>query len=88
MVRSSQRSEEGPVPGLVVECDPEPRRGEVPVRFGWLGHMRSVAEVIDCWESETHRDFRLRGDDGCVYILRHDLRSGHWELRFFRHGQV
>lgn len=76
------------MPGLVVECDPEPRRGEVPVRFGWLGRMRSVAEVIDCWESEAHRDFRLRGDDGCVYILRHDLRSDHWELRFFRHGLV
>jgi hypothetical protein len=74
------------VAGLVVECAPEPRRGEVPVRFGWLGRMRGVAEVLDWWESEAIRDFRLRGDDGCVYILRHDLRHDHWELRFFRDG--
>ena len=72
--------------GLVVECASEPRRGEVPVRFGWLGRMRGVAEVLDRWESEAMRDFRLRGDDGCVYILRHDLRRDHWELRFFRDG--
>jgi len=72
------------VAGLVVECAPEPRRGEVPVRFGWLGRMRGVAEVLDCWESDSHRDFRLRGDDGCVYLLRHDLRRGRWDLHFFR----
>jgi hypothetical protein len=71
---------------LVVECDPEPRRGEVPVRFGWPGRMRGVVEVLDWWEGEAQRDFRLRGDDGCLYILRHDLRRDLWELRFFRHG--
>jgi hypothetical protein len=72
------------VQGLVVECDPEPRHGEVPKRFGWPGRMRRVAEVVDCWEGEAHRYFRLRGDDGGLYILRHDLRHDRWELHAYR----
>jgi hypothetical protein len=70
--------------GLVVECSAEPGRGEVPVRFGWPGRMRRVVEVLDCWEDESHRDFRLRGDDGGLYILRHELRRDQWELHAFR----
>ena len=44
----------------------------------------AVAEVLDRWDGDAHRYFRLRADDGCVYILRHDLRGDFWELRFFR----
>jgi hypothetical protein len=60
------------------------RDGEVPVRFGWPGRMREVIERIDAWAGEDHRYFRVRADDGAVYILRHDLRADRWELTFFR----
>jgi hypothetical protein len=70
---------------LIVECRSDPRRGEIPVRFGWPGRMRRVEEVLDCWQGERHRDFRLRADDGSVYILRHDLHGGSWQIHFFRH---
>ncbi len=69
---------------LVVECHPESRRGELPVRFGSPGCMRGVAEVLDCWHGDGHRDFRVRGDDGALYILRHDLRVDRWQIHFFR----
>ena len=69
---------------LVVECSSEPRRGEVPLRFGSDGRMREVVEVLDFWEGEHHRDFRLRADDGSIYILRHDLRADAWRIYFFQ----
>ena len=71
---------------FVVQCRSEPRRGEIPVRFGWPGRMREVDEVLDCWEGEEHRDFRLRATDGSIYILRHDLRGACWHIHFFRQG--
>ena len=30
-----------------------------------------------------HRYFKVRDRDGALYILRHDITSQHWELRFF-----
>ncbi len=58
--------------------------GESPVCFGWQGRMREVVDRIDAWQGEDHRYFRVRADDRCVYILRHDLRADRWELTFFR----
>ncbi len=71
---------------LVVECRSEPRGGEVPFRFGSEGRMREVVEVLDRWDGEHHRDFRVRAADGSTYILRHDLRADSWRIHFFQHG--
>ncbi|MEE9608550.1 MAG: hypothetical protein V3U03_12490 [Myxococcota bacterium] len=68
---------------LFVECRQE-SDAEVPVRFGWSGRMREVSELLDQWQGADHRYFRVRADDGGLYILRHDLRSGVWLLTFFR----
>ena len=71
---------------LIVECRSEPRRGEVPLRFGSEGRMHKVVEVLDCWEGEHHRDFRVRADDDSIYILRHDLPAHIWRIQFFQQG--
>ncbi len=71
---------------LIVECRSEPRRGEVPLRFGSEGRMREVVEVLDFWEGEHHRDFRVRADDDSIYILRHDLPARIWRIHFFQQG--
>ena len=68
---------------FLVECRSEPRLGEVPVRFGWPGRMREVAEILDCWAGEDHHYFRLRTEDGSVFILRHDLAGDRWQIHFF-----
>jgi hypothetical protein len=39
-----------------------------------------VVEVIDRWLGPDHRYFKLKGDDGGQYILRHDEPSDRWEL--------
>ncbi len=69
---------------FAVECRSDPQRGEVPVRFGWPGRMRVVAELIDCWEGNDEVYFRVRADDDATYILRRSRDSGSWEIHFFR----
>jgi hypothetical protein len=39
-----------------------------------------VEEVIDTWHGPDHRYFKLRGDDGQLYIIRHDTTTATWEL--------
>lgn len=63
-----------------VACYAGYRGEETPRRF-FLGERRvEVLEVLDRWLSPDHRYFRLKGDDGAAYILRHDPGSGSWEL--------
>jgi hypothetical protein len=39
-----------------------------------------VEEVLDTWVGPDHRYFKLKGDDGKVYIVGQDTSSGVWEL--------
>ncbi len=62
-------------------------RGEETPRAFWLNDRRvEVAEVLDRWLAPDHRYFKVRGDDGDVYILRHDPRADRWEMTMFRRG--
>lgn len=68
-----------------VECYAGYRGDETPRRF-WLGERPvAVIDVLDRWQGEDHRYFKLRGDDGASYILRHDVRSGAWTLTMYGH---
>ena len=42
-----------------------------------------VREVVDRWLAPDHRYFKLRGDDGALYLVRHDLNALRWELVLF-----
>ena len=66
-----------------VDCYAGYRGEETPRRF-FIGERRvEAARVIDRWLARDHRYFKVEGDDGAVYILRHDVPSGHWELTMF-----
>ena len=68
---------------LRVECYAGYRGEETPRAFH-LGDRRiEAAEVLDRWLAPDHRYFKLRGGDGGLYILRHDVETGEWELTFF-----
>ncbi len=59
-------------------------RGEQTPRVIVLGDRRvDVSEVLDQWLAPDHRYFKLRGSDGCTYIIRHDVVRGVWELTMF-----
>ncbi|WP_199177434.1 hypothetical protein [Geothermobacter hydrogeniphilus] len=63
-----------------VDCYAGYRGEETPRRF-FLGERRiEVVEILDRWLAPDHRYFKVRGDDGDLYILRHASDSGHWDL--------
>ena len=39
--------------------------------------------MLDCWLGIDHRYFKMLGEDGATYILRHDTGSGRWELTMY-----
>jgi hypothetical protein len=69
-----------------VECYAGYRGEETPRWFALAGARIEIADVVDRWLAPDHRYFKVRGGDGDLYILRHDIASGRWELTFFRRG--
>ena len=69
---------------LRVECYAG-HRGEQTPRTLILGDRRiAVDELLDAWLAPDYRYFKLKGADGHTYLVRHDERSGTWELTMFR----
>jgi hypothetical protein len=66
-----------------VECYAGHRGEETPRRFFLGGRRVEVVDVIDRWLAPDHRYFKVGGDDGAVYILRHDTGAACWELTMF-----
>lgn len=69
-----------------VECYAGYRGEETPRRFFLGDRVVTVIEVLDRWLAPDHRYFKVAGDDGDEYILRHDPRRDEWELTMFRRG--
>ena len=72
---------------LHVECYAGYRADERPLRFTLGQCIIEVKEIIDQWQGEEYHYFKLRGDDGDTYILRHDETADHWELTLFDRGR-
>ena len=72
---------------LRVECyaghrgDAEPRRLHIGRR------EVLVTEIIDRWLDPRHRYFKLRGDDGGIYLLRQDTDEDRWEMTLYDSGR-
>ncbi|HEX9757469.1 MAG TPA: hypothetical protein VGB26_06665 [Nitrospiria bacterium] len=68
---------------LRVECYAGYKGEETPRAF-YIGETRfEVKEVMDRWLAPEHRYFKVICTEGSLYILRHDVQSGTWELTFF-----
>ncbi len=63
-----------------VECYAGYRGEETPRQLEVGGRRVEVVDVIDRWLGPDHRYFEVRGDDGAVYLLRHDDREDRWDL--------
>jgi hypothetical protein len=59
---------------------------ESPVRFRLEEHEYMVQEVLDQWYGPEDVFFKIRADDGNLYILRHQtsVADGNWDLVSFR----
>ena len=68
---------------LDVECHAGHRGEETPRRIVLGGRAVVVIEVLDRWYGPDHRYFKLRGDDGATYLVRHDEQAERWELHLY-----
>jgi hypothetical protein len=57
---------------------------ERPFRFRLGERWLAVEEVADRWYEPAAVYFRVRAEDGAMYILRHDERADTWTLEAFR----
>ena len=71
---------------LTVECYSGRKADERPVRFQLEGNQYSVEEVLDQWYDPESIFYKIRADDGNLYILRQQTSTpdGQWELVSFR----
>lgn len=67
-----------------VECYAGHRGEQTPRTLILADRLIAVGEVLDAWLAPDHRYFKLKGEDGDTYIVRHDERHGLWELTMFR----
>ena len=71
---------------LQVECYSGQKADERPVRFRLGDRDYFVEEVLDQWGGPDDSYFKVRADDGNLYILRHKLATAEdsWQLESFR----
>ena len=71
---------------LEVDCYSGRKADERPVRFRLEGRQYHVEEVLDQWYGPQEAFYKIRADDGNLYILRRESSSpeGAWHLVSFR----
>ncbi len=67
-----------------VQCYAGWKADERPVRFQLGEREYLIEEVLDQWYGPDDTFFKVRADDGNLYILRHHSSSGEWVLESFR----
>ncbi len=72
-----------------VECYSGYKTEERPVRFRLDDHDHIVEELVDQWQSPDATYFKVRSDDGNLYILRHltSPQENTWTLESFRRAR-
>ncbi len=71
---------------LTVECYAGRKADERPVRFWLSGTQYQVEAVLDQWYDPKGIAYKVRADDGNLYILRQETSTpdGEWNLVSFR----
>ena len=83
---SNQDNQSNVSADIRVDCYAGYRAEESPRRF-FIGQREvNVTEIIDRWLDPTHSYFKLRCDDGVIYILRHNMADQTWALTMVDSG--
>ena len=62
-------------------------RAEESPRSFYIGEREiNIVEIIDRWLDPASSYFKVRGDDGGIYILRNDLKNHTWTMTLFDTG--
>ena len=75
---------------LTVECYSGRKADERPVRFRLGERKYQVEAVLDQWYDPESVFYKVRADDGNLYILRLQTSTpdGQWELVSFRQAGI
>ena len=69
---------------LRVQCYAGRKADERPVKFQMGEREFVVEEILDQWYGPSEIYFKVRADDGNLYILRHNRSPDEWQLESFR----
>jgi len=71
---------------LAVECYSGRKADEHPLRFWFGGRQYQVESMLEQWYDPESISYKIRANDGNVYILRHasSRPDGEWVLVSFR----
>lgn len=69
---------------LQVQCYAGRKADERPVRFQLGDRDYVVDEIVNEWYGPGHTFYKVRADDGNLYILRHNTAADEWRLESFR----
>lgn len=69
---------------LEVQCYAGQKADERPVRFRMGDSDFMVEEILDQWYGPDDQFYKVRADDGNLYILRLNRTDGEWSLESFR----
>ena len=64
------------------------RAEERPLRFTLQDHSFEVREILDRWYGPAQSYFKVRADDGNIYLLRYDSVEDEWSLEMFRQSSL
>ena len=69
---------------IEVESDAGDGGIDNPKRIRLNGRVVEIVETIDRWPGRDYYYFKVKGDDGNLYILRRDEARHTWELTMFQ----
>jgi hypothetical protein len=69
---------------LQVETYPGHASAEMIRRFYLGGRAVEVIENLDQWHGLDYRYFKIKADDGNIFILRFDETRAEWDLTMFQ----
>lgn len=69
---------------IEVESDAGESGIERPRRIRLNERVIEIAETVDQWPGRDYYYFKVKGDDGNLYILRRDEARRDWELTMFQ----
>ena len=69
---------------LHVESEVDLHGDQEPRAFMLGSQQLQITQIIDRWISPQLSYFKVRANDGCLYILRYDQSIKQWELTLFQ----
>ncbi|MDH3974671.1 MAG: hypothetical protein OEV42_10380 [Deltaproteobacteria bacterium] len=65
---------------IAVEAYSGHKANERPLAIRLDEKRLEVVDILDRWYGEDHEYFKIKAEDGCLYIIRYDRINDLWEL--------